>query len=564
MLDCRIAGGTIVDGTGAPARRGDVGIRDGRVVALGDVDEGATRTIDAGGCAVAPGFVDPHTHLDAQLLWDAAASPSLHHGVTTALGGNCGFTIAPVRADTVDYVRAMLARVEGMPIESLVAGLDWDWATFGSWLDRFEGRIAMNAGFLAGHSTIRRLVMGDAAVGGKASASQLTELCRVLDEAISQGALGFSSSLGSTHHDGDGNPVPSRFADHDELVALAGVLRRHPRTLIGLNPGVVPFDDAMVALMTDMTVAAGAPLTWNALIVDSAHPEREASALALADRARQAGGSIVAQVVPDPRLFYLSFANGFILDSIPGWGPLFQVPAGERLAMLRDPDIRARLRAGAADPSIPVALRGHIDWPAATLVETTNPEHAGLAGRTIGDIAAKWGRDPLDTLLDLVVANGLATTFTPRPVGDDAASWTARAALFCDPRTVIGAADAGAHLDNASSFTYTTSLLGPTVRDRGLLTLEQAVHALTEVPARLCGLVDRGTIEPGARADLVVFDPARVGPGTVRTRTDLPGGARRLYAEADGVHHVLVNGVAVLADGRVTGATPGAVLRSAR
>jgi N-acyl-D-aspartate/D-glutamate deacylase len=406
--------------------------------------------------------------------------------------------------------------------------------------------------------------MGDAAVGERANEDQLEAMCRLLHDAVEQGALGCSSSLGSTHHDGDGNPVPSRFADHDELVALSGVLRRHPGTVIGLNPGVVPFPDAMVALMTDMTVAARAPLTWNALIVEAAHPERAASALALADHARDAGGSVVAQVVPDPRLFYLSFANGFILDSIPGWGPLFQLPPDERLAALADPDVRARLRAGTADPSIPVALRGHIDWPAATLVETSHPDHGDLAGRTIGDIAAAWRRDPFDTLLDLVVANGLATTFTPRPLGDDRASWAARAELFQDPRVVIGAADAGAHLDNASSFTYTTSLLGPTVRDRGLLTLEAAVHALAQVPARLCGLHDRGHITRGAHADLVVFDPATVGPGRVHTRTDLPGGARRLYAEPTGVHQVLVNGTTVLDEGRFTGATPGTVLRRPR
>jgi N-acyl-D-aspartate/D-glutamate deacylase len=216
------------------------------------------------------------------------------------------------------------------------------------------------------------------------------------------------------------------------------------------------------------------------------------------------------------------------------------------------------------DGSLIDALRGYTAWASMMLVETTAPQHAGLAGRTIGSIADEWGRDPFDTLADLVIANGIDTCVTPRPRGDDDASWRMRAALWCDPRTVIGAADAGAHVDNASSFTYTTSLLGPSVRDRQLLPLEEAVRQLTDVPARLCGLQGRGQVREGWAADLVVFDPARIGPGPVHARTDLPGGARRLYADADGMHAVLVNGRAVVLDGAFTGDLSGVVLRSGR
>ncbi|HEV8298494.1 MAG TPA: amidohydrolase family protein [Acidimicrobiales bacterium] len=564
MLDCRISGGTVVDGTGATGRQADVGIRDGRIVLVGTSDEPAARTIDADGLVVAPGFVDTHTHLDAQLLWDPSAGPSLFHGVTTVIGGNCGFTIAPLEPSSVEYVRAMLARVEGMPLDALIAGPTWDWTSFGQWLASFDGNIALNAGFLAGHSTIRRLAMGDAAIGQAAASDDIATMCRLLDEAVSQGALGLSSSLGSTHHDGDGNPVPSRFATREEFVALSRTLRDRPGTFLGLNPGVVPFEPAMVDLITDMSVAARKTLTWNALIVEANRPEVVDSAFALADRAAARGGSVVAQVVPDPRLFYLSFGNGFILDSLPDWAFLFSLTPDERLRALADPDVRSRLTRGAADPSLIDALRGYTAWASMTLVETTAPAHAGLSGRTIGSIATEWGRDPFDTLADLVIANGIDTCFTPRPRGDDDASWRMRAELWCDPRTVIGAADAGAHVDNASSFTYTTSLIGPSVRDRGLLPLEEAVRQLTDVPARLCGLQGRGQVREGWAADLVVFDPARIGPGPVHARTDLPGGARRLYAEADGMHAVLVNGQTVVVDGAFTGELPGVVLRSGR
>jgi N-acyl-D-aspartate/D-glutamate deacylase len=564
MLDCRIMGGTVVDGTGSAGKRADVGIRDGKIVALGDITEPAGRTIDAGGLTVTPGFVDTHTHLDAQLLWDPSAGPSLFHGVTTVIGGNCGFTIAPLDPSSLDYVRAMLARVEGMPLDALVAGPPWDWTSFGQWLNSFDGNIAVNAGFMVGHSTIRRIAMGERAVGQAADAEHIATMCRLLGEAVSQGALGLSSSLGTTHHDGDGSPVPSRFAARDEFVALARTLRDRPGTFLGLNPGVVPFEDALVELMADMTTAANKPLTWNALIVEANRPEVVDSALEAADRAASRGGSVVAQVVPDPRLFYLSFASGFILDSLPDWAFLFKLAPAERLHALRDPAVRERLAQGAKGPQLLDALRNYADWSSMTFIEATVPEHRALAGRTVGSIAAEWNRAPFDTFADLVVANGLETCFTAAPRGDDNESWRLRAQLWLDPRTVIGAADAGAHVDNASSFTYTTALLGPSVRDRGLLSIEEAVRQLTDVPARLCGLRGRGRLCEGWQADIAVFDAARVGPGPVHTRADLPGGARRLYADAVGVDAVMVNGETVAEHGAFTGRRPGTVLRAGR
>jgi N-acyl-D-aspartate/D-glutamate deacylase len=407
--------------------------------------------------------------------------------------------------------------------------------------------------------------MGPRAVGHAATADEIGAMTRMAAVALAEGALGVSSSLGSTHHDGDGDPVPSRAAGRDECVALARTLRDRPGTVFGINPGTVPFDPSTASLLCAITTASMRPLTWNALIVEAGRDDVVASALELADRAAAEGGSIVAQVVPDPRLFYLSFANGFILDSFPGWGPLFALAPPARLDALRDPAMRDRLRSGAASDAVHDGLKGYRTWENMTVVETTAPGYQKFAGMTVGAITEqRGGGDHFDTLVDLVVANGLATSFTPRPRGDDDDSWRRRAEVWSDPRTVIGAADAGAHVDNASSFTYTTSLLGPSVRDRGLLSLEAAVHELTEVPAQLCGLVDRGCVREGAIADLVVFDPTSIGPGDVHTRADLPGGARRLYADARGIHRVLVNGIEVVRDGVANDARPGIVLRSGR
>jgi N-acyl-D-aspartate/D-glutamate deacylase len=567
MLDCKIVGGTVVDGTGAPRLRQDVGIVDGRVIAMGVIDDDARETIDATGLIVAPGFVDSHTHHDAQILWDPTASPSPFHGVTTVIGGNCGFTIAPlgpsaVGNNAVEYLLPMLSRVEGMSIDALRAGPSWDWTSFADYLGRIEGNTAVNAGFLVGHSALRRVVMGEAAVGAAADERQVAAMCRLLADSIDGGGLGFSSSLAATHHDNDGNPVPSRFAQHSELLALASVLRDKPGTFVALNPGITPFGDDDIELITDMALAAGRPLTWNALPIEAHRPDVIASARHLAQYATDRGATVVAQVSPDPRLFYLSFANGFLLDSLPGWAKFFAIPPGDRMSALRDDGQRARLREGAMNP--PQVLRRFFGWETMTLASTTAREHVEFVGRTLGDIARAWGSDIYDVFFDLVLAGGIDTSFTPKPSGDDDESWRLRAEVWREPRMLIGASDAGAHLDNASSFTYTTSLLGGAVRTRHLLSLEEAVHHITDAPARLCGIGARGRIAEGFHADVVVFDEATIGPGPIALRGDLPGGARRLYADAIGIHHVLVNGTEIVRHGTWTGTLPGSVLRPLR
>jgi N-acyl-D-aspartate/D-glutamate deacylase len=565
VLDLLIRDAEIVDGTGAPARRGDVGISDGRIAAVGDINDLAAKTVDAQGQTLAPGFVDLHTHYDAQLFWDPTASPSIQHGVTTVFGGNCGFTLAPVVADQQDYLTRMLARVEGMPLDALRAGLDWQWSSFGDWLKRFDGHIAVNAGFLVGHSALRLAAMGEDAVGGLATPAQVDRMVALLHEALADGGIGFSTSQSQTHNDGSGEPVPSRSASRDELLALAAGVREHPgTTLEAIIPGCLQgFTDDEVALLTEMSIAADRPLNWNLLGVSAANPAGHQRQLHASEVAAERGGRVVALTLPHAMKIRLSFLTGFVLDGLPGWRDIMHLPVPERLAALADPAVRRRLNDGAQSKEAGM-LRGLANWERLIIVETFARENADATGHSVGQVAAARGGEPFDTLLDIVIADELRTGLTPAPFGDDAADWRLRAEVWRSPHAVIGGSDAGAHLDMMCGAIYTTSLLGHGVREHQVVTLEEAVRLLTDVPARLYGLAQRGRITPGWHADLVLFDPATIDHGPERTRYDLPAGAPRLVADAHGITSVLVGGVEVCRDGVATGALPGTVLRSGR
>jgi N-acyl-D-aspartate/D-glutamate deacylase len=562
MMDLVIRGGTVVDGTGAPGRRADVGVRDGRIVAVGSVTEDADRVIDADGCVVAPGFIDIHTHYDAQLFWDPTASPSPLHGVTTVFGGNCGFSLAPTGPEHSGYLARMLARVEGMPLAALEAGLDWRWGSFAEWLARLDGNVGVNAGFLVGHSTLRRSVMGEDAVGHEATEQQVADMEIALHRALSEGAMGFSTSRAPTHNDGEGQPVPSRSATIGELERLASAVADHPGTTIEMIvPGCINgFSDEEVELLTRISLLSGRPVNWNVLAVTAGNADGTSHQLEASDAATDAGARVVALTLPHTMSLRLSFEHGAILDGLPGWREFFATSIDERMRALSDPEVRRSMDEQAQSEEAGV-LRFLAGWARLIIAETFAPEQRQLEGRTVGDVAAAWGMDPWDALCRLIVADRLRTGFAV-PIPESDADWEARAAIWRDPRAVVGGSDAGAHLDTMCGAVYSTSLLGHGVRERQLITVEEAVRLLTDVPARLYGLVDRGRIAEGWWADLVVFDPERVGPQALRTRDDLPGGASRLYAEATGIEHVLVNGTEVVARDRFTGALPGRVLRS--
>jgi len=563
MLDEVIRGGTVIDGTGAAGVRADVGIRDGRVVVIGEVTEPATREIDATGCLVTPGFIDPHTHYDAQLLWDPAASPSTLHGVTTIINGNCGFTLAPLRAGDADYLRRMMAQVEGMPLPALEAGIDWNWETFADYLNRLEGNLGVNAGFLVGHCAIRRYVMGDEAVGREATDDELEAITAELGAALDAGGMGFSFTLSTSHSDGDGQPVASRWASTAELTALCVETGKHPgTTLEGIVPGCLDrFDDDEIELLAQLSAAADRPMNWNVLTVDSKVPDRIGRQLAASDRAAELGGRVVALTMPVQVPMNMSLLHFCGLWLIPGWRDVLDCPVDERIARLRDPEIRASLAELATSPDAGVLLR-LADWGSYRIGDTFSDANAGLKGRIVSDVAAERGTSDFDTLLDIVTADALRTVLWPNPPDDDDESWRMRAELWDDPRAMIGGSDAGAHLDRMCGAPYPTTWLRDCLHGRKLTSVENAVRLMTSAPASLFGLTGRGVLAEGSVADVVVFDPDAIDSGDAELVADLPGGSARLTATSSGIRRVLVNGEPVVIDGELTGATPGTLLRS--
>jgi N-acyl-D-aspartate/D-glutamate deacylase len=568
VLDELIKGGTVVDGTGVPGRLADVGIRDGRIVAIatpGSITEPAAFVTDATGLMVAPGIIDPHTHYDAQLMWDPTASPSSVHGVTTVIGGNCGFTLAPLLPGDGDYLRKMMAKVEGMPLAALEHGTDWSWETFEQYLGRLDGQIAVNAGFLVGHCAIRRYVMGPDAVGAEATPEQIEAMRVELRTAITAGALGFSFTNSTSHSDGEGQPVASRWATHDELLALCEETGMHPgTTLEGIVPGCLDqFADDEIELLGKMSAAANRPMNWNVLTVDARVPERVPRQLLASDRAVELGGRVVALTMPVQVPMNMSFLSFCGLWLIPGWQGVLGVPVPERIKRLQDPDTRLKLLEWSQAPEAGV-FRRLADWRDYIIGDTTSAANEGLKGRSVSDIAAERGTSAFGTLLDIVIADDLATVLWPTPQDDDETSWKMRAELWADDRAMIGGSDAGAHLDRMCGAPYPTRFLADCIRGRKLVAVEEAVRLMTSAPAALFGLRDRGVLREGAIADVIVFDPATIGSEPATLVTDLPGDSSRLTAGSFGMVRVLVNGTAIVVNSQATGATPGTLLHSGR
>jgi N-acyl-D-aspartate/D-glutamate deacylase len=557
-----VRGGTVIDGTGQSSFAADVAIRDGRIAEVGRVSTAdMSDVIDADGLVVAPGFIDPHVHYDAQIMWDPALTPSSMYGVTTVIGGNCGFGVAPLGENNADYMLRLLANVEGMSLEALEAGSDWSWDSFDDWLGRVTARIAVNAAFFIGHSTVRRYVMGADATARSANDDEVAAMAELVTAALSSGAVGLSTSSNENHHDGDGFGVPSRHADRRELLALATAMQHRPGRVLEIVPAMAKtFDEGTYELFTDLSIASRGTVLWNSLAVNATRPQWHEPMLAASSYAAERGAEVIALSIPDVARLRLSFSNGMILQAFEGWSELFAMRHAERRAALQNPEWRARMRYGLAQSAGLYAR--FIDFGSMLIGEATSPQNAPLNGLTVAEVAQRRGGDVFDTALDLSIEEDLHVGFWPPPDGDDAESWKLRAATWQRADVLVGGGDAGAHLDAIDSFNYPGVLAGPVVRDRGLLTLEEAVRLMTSVPARRFGFRDRGTIRPGAAADLVVFDRATFGPGPLELRADLPGRALRLYSEATGLHHVVVNGSSIVRDGVPTDAMPGQVLRA--
>ena len=445
MFDLVIRGATVVDGTGAPSRVADVAVSAGRIAAVGSVEGAGTRTIDGDGLVVAPGFIDVHTHYDAQVMWDPAATPSPLHGVTTIIGGNCGFSIAPLGPDDVDYMMQLMSVVEGIPLSALQQGGMWDWHSFGEWLDRLEGRVAVNAAFLVGHSTLRRVVMGADSVSQLATTAQIAQMRQLLHESLNGGALGLSSGWDNVHLDADGNPVPSRVAAADEFIALARVVGKHAGTTLGFFPHMGELPRDRMEVMADMSVAANRPLNWN-LLGSMSPVEIYEQQLVACDLAAERGGRVVALALPD----FLRMRANTLLDALPEFREITSLDEAQRRAAVRDPQTRARLRA-AVDRAATTDFAALAAWDLIEIAEARSADTEPLVGLTIAEVAAKRGVDPIDVLIDVVVPELLPlTVMLPTVVPSLGASdqgWRARAAVWRDSRVLLGGSDAGAHLD---------------------------------------------------------------------------------------------------------------------
>jgi N-acyl-D-amino-acid deacylase len=556
MLDLAIRGGTLVDGTGAPARHGDVGIRDGRIAALGRLDERAHRTIDAEGAVVAPGFVDIHTHYDAQVFWDRWLTISPWHGVTTVVVGNCGFGIAPTRPAHRELILRTLESVEGMSLDALTAGVgtDWPFETFGEFLGAVERRgTAINFGALVGHTPVRLWVMGEEATEREATADEIGAMRGLVADALAAGALGFATSKAPTHVGWAGRPVPSRAAALAEIEALAGCLGDAGRGLMQatLGPGLFLAEFAGIQRRTRR------PISWTALLGGMLGPDGHRGVLEESARMQAEGVRVIPQVSCRPLVTEFQLKAPFPLESMSLFRQVSAADFAGRKRIYADPEFRRAFRE-----------RLSTGLFTARFQEMEIGDHTpdpSVNGRRLCDVAAERGVHFVDLALDLSLANELETRFRLAILNTDE---DVVAELLRHPAAMIGLSDAGAHASQLCDACAPTDLLGRWVREKGVLALEEGIRKLTAQPAEVFGITDRGRLALGLAADVTVFDPATVGCSPLRRVRDFPAGADRLVSDARGIRAVVVNGIPIREEGRdacdAEGPLPGRVLRGGR
>jgi len=535
MAELVIRGGSVVDGTGGAARRADVAIDGDRVIAIGEGLEGA-RTLDATGLIVAPGFIDIHTHYDAQVFWDPALTPSCFHGVTTVVAGNCGFSIAPTRPQHRDAIARTLENVEDIDLDALRAGVPWNFEGFDEYLGAVaELRPQLNYGGFLGHSPLRLFVMGDEGYSRKANDVEIEGMCAVLREGLEAGAAGFSTSFGNTHVGMDGKPVPSRFSDRREFYALARALGEVGRGVLDVVPG----DELAIEDLYRMQPELGVPIVWVPLLTwpkTSRHAFSDYRQIVeLHRRYRDEGVQVWPQVTPRPLTFQYSMANPYPLMSSPGIADLISASDEVRIERFRDADWRREVQREIDNQAM------QPQWEVITVDESD--AHPELLGCSIADLVIERGGSPMDLLCELSIDDELGTRFRQVLANDavDDVGW-----LLNQEGCLLGLSDAGAHVGQLCDAPLPTDLLGNWVRERGTMSIEKAVHKLTQEPAKLFGFEDRGVLRSGAFADVVVFDPTSVAPGPVRRVRDFPANSDRLTADQPaGVSHVIVNGCVI-------------------
>jgi len=556
MHDLLITGAEIADGTGAPLKRADVAIKDQRIVAVGDLKgEAAAETVDADGLVLAPGFIDIHTHYDAQITWDPIATPSTSLGVTTVVAGNCGFGIAPCKPEYRDLLARNLSIVEGMSIDALRAGIRWDYETFPEYLDMLEGQgIVPNMAIFAGHSVTRTYVMGEEASLRAAREDEIETMRGLVKQALKAGAVGFATSYSHNHFGDDGLPMPSRVAKREETDALIGALAESDHGVFQIANG----PDVGVADMEAWANMIKRPAFFSALLHTSAFPDRPRTMLQQAAEARQRGNQVYAQVTSQPFSMEFTLENAYPLGSLDVWEPLLGADLKQIAATVGETSFRDEFRAQLSAPRGGKIFYG--DWSRVEIAEVMSDKHRGIEGDTIGAAAEKAGADPADFFFDLAINEDLKTVFVAQMqnIDEDAVD-----EMIKHPASVLAISDAGAHLSFLCDAGYALYLLSRWVREKQSMPMEEAIRQLTSVQADLYGILGRGRIQTGNFADLVMFDPATVGITKARRAFDLPGGASRLVRDPLGVHGVWINGTRIWDETEycVNGTRPGHVLR---
>ena len=560
-FDLVIRGGRVVDGTGVPPYSADLGIRDGRIARVGRIADAdvraAAHVLDADGLTVMPGFVDIHTHYDAQLHFEPTASPASWHGVTTVLMGNCGFSIAPAKPDDVPWLLEMLSRVEGMSAPALQEGVTFAGGSFGDFLRGFDGRIAVNAAGFVGHSAVRRYVMGEDAQTRTATPDEIEAMRALVRDAMAAGAVGFSTSQLEIHQAHDGRPVPSNLASHEEVVALCEVLSEFDHGAIEIIPRSFAdgYDDADRALLRDLATASGKPVDLNVIVWFPNQPEGWQRSMDFVDEASRSGLRLYPMYAAHRGGAYFTLDTTFLFDDMPTWREVLVQSEPARSNALRDPAVRARMQAevvGPPSPSFP------LNFAITTVDAVHEPEHAAWVGRTVEDLVAERGGDPFEAFLDLCLDDDLQTQFFVTPLLERGGRVVTEA-LVTHPLAMAGSSDGGAHLASFVGADYTTRLLTEWVPEP--LSLEDAVRRLTAIPAAIHGIHDRGVLRVGAWADILLVDLDGLSVGPTRWVNDLPASSGRLVVDAEGYRAVIVNGEVVLEDGVPSGALPGRVLR---
>ncbi len=543
--DLVIRGGTIVDGTGSPGATGDVAVDGDRLTQVGGRAGSGRREIEADGLVVAPGFIDPHTHYDAQICWDPALTPSCWNGITSVVMGNCGFTLAPCHPEHRGHIMRMLERVEGMSLPALQQGIDWGWESFPEYLEHLARlEPALNVGGLVGHSAVRFYAMGEAATEREATDDERERMRAAVREAMESGALGFSTSQAPTHLGGDGRPVPSRFASDEEVLELAAVLREFGRGAFEIT--VKDLTDVNVPI--EAARRSGRPVSSLGMI--SAEDQVKV------EKARAEGLRLVPQTSCRPTLMDFRLGDMGLFDQLPSWSRVATASPGERPAVFRDAEFRAAFRNDVTGEYRGFRLfKG--DWDGVTVILAESADAQALVGKSVAELAAERGADPIDAFFDAALEDDLRLQFSYCVASDEG-----RGPGLLDENTLIGLSDAGAHLTLLADHAYTTYLLGRWVRERGLMPVELAVHKLTQVPAEIFSIPERGALREGFFADVVLFDADRVIDEETKLVYDLPGGGPRLVTRAQGIDKVIVNGAVTVDRGELTEARAGQVIRA--